>query len=247
MTNYYANFIQRHAAIAAPLYALTRKVTTCEWTEQQQAAFDALKGALTAPRLRRPDPTQPYLLHTDWSPIAIGAVLSQIGLDDGEEHPIDFGSRLLRGTELNYPATEGECLALVHFVEHWRAYLQGSKFEIEVERYALKWLMNSVHTGKLARWGVSGFRAVTSQSSIDLGRCMAMSRAPIAAEEVAFTATALKCSAPSAGSEEDYDITYADDISSDATEANDEDALGGMLAMSGGDLGPGVFTVRFLF
>jgi len=143
------------AAIAAPLYELTRKVTAFEWTDQRQAAFDALKGALTAPPvLWRPNPSQPYLLHTDWSPIAIGAVLSQISLEDGEEHPIAFGSRLLHGAELNYPATEGECLAVVHFVEHWRACLHGSKFEIEVEHYALKWLMNSVHTGKLARWSI---------------------------------------------------------------------------------------------
>ena len=142
MTKYYADFTQWHAAIAAPLYELTRKVTALEWNDQRQAAFNALKGALTGPPvLRRPDPTQPYLLHTDCSPIAIGAVLSQISLEDGEEHPIAFGSRLLHGAELKYPATEGECLAVVHFVEHWRAYLQGSKFEIEVDHYALKWLM----------------------------------------------------------------------------------------------------------
>ena len=70
------------------------------------------------------------------------------------------------------------------------------------------------------------------------GNADAKSRAPVAAEAVAFMTTALKRSAPSADSEEDYDITYADDISSDATEAHDEDALGGMLAMLGGDLGP---------
>ena len=53
-------------------------------------------------------------------------------------------------------------------------------------------------------------------------------------------ATALKRSAPTANSEDDYHITYAefDDLSSDATEANDGDALGDTLAMSGGDLGP---------
>ena len=137
MTNYYADFIQWHAAIAAPLYELVRKSTTFEWDERRQAAFDALKGALTSPPvLRRPDPSQPYLLHTDWSPIAIGAVLSQISPEDGEEHPIAFGSRLLHGAERNYSATEGECLAVVHFVEHWRAYLHGAQFEIEVDHYA---------------------------------------------------------------------------------------------------------------
>lgn len=72
MTSYYADFIQWHAAIAVPLCALTRQITTFKWTEQQQAVFDALKETLTAPPvLWRPDPTQPYLLHTDWGPIAL--------------------------------------------------------------------------------------------------------------------------------------------------------------------------------
>ena len=250
MTKYYADFIQWHAAIAAPLYALTRQVTTFEWTEQQQAAFDALKGALTAPPvLRRPDPTQPYLLHTDWSPIAIGAVLSQIGLEDEEEHPITCDSRLLHGSELNYPATEGECLAVVHFVENWRASLRGSKFEFEVDHYALKWLMNSVHTGKLARWSIklAGYDFTVKHRPGKLhGSADAMSRAPIATEAVAFIATALKRSAPTADSEDDYHITYADfdDISSDATEASDGDALGPLGGHAWAQLSPRSFCCQ---
>ncbi len=52
------------------------------------------------------------------------------------------------------------------------------------------------------------------------GNAEAMSRAPIATEAVAFIASALKRSAITADSEDDYHITYAefDDISSDATE-----------------------------
>jgi len=96
-----------------------------------------------------------------------------------------------------------------------------------------------VHTGKLARWSItlSGYDfTVKHRPGAVHGNADAMSRAPIATEAVAFIATALKRSAPTADSEDDYHITYAefDDISSDATEANDEDALGGMLAMSGG-------------
>ena len=199
MTDYYADFIQWHAAIAAPLYKLAGKTSIFEWDERRQGAFDALKGALTSPPvLRRPDPSLPYLLHTDWSPNAIGAVLSHISPEDGEEHPIAFGSRLLRGAVRNFSATEGECLAVVHFVEHWRAYLHSAQFEVEVDHHALKWLMNSVHTGKLARWSkLAGYDfTVKHRAGAVQGNADAMTRAPIVPEAVAFIATLQKRPAP---------------------------------------------------
>ncbi len=126
----------------------------------------------------------------------------------------------------------------MHFGKHWTAYLHGSKFEIGVDHYALKWLMNSVNTVKLTHWSIklSGYDFIVKHRPGKMhGNADAMSRAPVAAEAVAFIATALQRSAPSVDSEEDDPITYAEfDISSDATEANDGDALGGMLAMSEG-------------
>ena len=91
--------------------------------------------------------------------------------------------------------------------------LHGSKFEIEVDHYALKWLMNSVHTGRLARWGIklSGYDfTVKHQTGKMHGNADAVSRAPIATKAISFIATALKRSAPTADSEDDYHITYAE-------------------------------------
>lgn len=75
MANYYSQFVEGFAEIAKPLYKLAKKDEVFDWSYECQAAFDSLKEALvTAPVLRRPDGSKPYVLHTDWSPIAIGAV-----------------------------------------------------------------------------------------------------------------------------------------------------------------------------
>ena len=60
LTNYYRKFVQSYAAITVPLYELLKKDTPFVWGEQQQAAFEALKAALTeAPLLMLPRPDEP--------------------------------------------------------------------------------------------------------------------------------------------------------------------------------------------
>ena len=57
--------------------------------------------------LHRADPELPYILQTDWSPTAIAAILAQEDAS-GEEHPVAYASKMLKGPELKYSATEGE-------------------------------------------------------------------------------------------------------------------------------------------
>ena len=48
------------------------------WEKDQQTAFDLIKHFLiSAPVLIIPDPTKPFIVTTDASDLAIGAVLSQ--------------------------------------------------------------------------------------------------------------------------------------------------------------------------
>ena len=125
------------------------------WAPECQNAVNDLKLMLTnAPVLQRPDNSLQYILHTDQSPVAIGAALTQIG-PDGKEHPIAYGSRMLRAGELKYAPTQGECFSVLHWLRHFRHYLYTVPFILEVDHWALKWMMTTGHSAMLARWAMT--------------------------------------------------------------------------------------------
>jgi hypothetical protein len=87
LAGYYRKFIAGFSAIARPLTDLLNN-----WSEKQQASFELLKFKLTnAPLLQYPDFNKPFILTTDASGYAIGAVLSQGQL--GQHKPIAYASR----------------------------------------------------------------------------------------------------------------------------------------------------------
>ena len=138
---------------AKPLTQLTRTGQDWEWGLAQDEAFEALKKALgSAPVLRRPDTRRPFQLHTDWNMLGLRAVLTQKD-DDGKEYVIAYASRSNNDAEAKYSSYEGECLAIVWAVAHFRPYLYGQSFTLVTDHQPLKWLMESDKlTGKLARW-----------------------------------------------------------------------------------------------
>ena len=106
---------------------------------------------LDAGTLAYPHPDIPFILDTDASDIAVGAVLSQV--IDGVERPIAFHSRALNGAQKNCCATRRELLAVVVAVQHFRYYLLGSKVILRTDHHSLKWLKTSRRPeGILARW-----------------------------------------------------------------------------------------------
>jgi len=54
-------------------------------------------------------------------------VLEQEG-EDALWHVVAYGSCSLSGAEKNWSATEKECFAVVHFMNHWQHFLRGVKF-----------------------------------------------------------------------------------------------------------------------
>jgi hypothetical protein len=132
LAGYYRRFVQGYAKVAEPLTLLTGDTVTWRWGAVQQSAFEQLKEQLSsAPILVYANPSQPYVLQTDASDCAVGAVLSQ-KQDDGSERPIAFWSHKLNKAEFNYSATEKELLAIVLACEHWAGYLEGSQCPILV-------------------------------------------------------------------------------------------------------------------
>jgi hypothetical protein len=62
------------------------------WGRDQGRAFKGLKRALdSAPVLRWPNTQPPYQLHTNWSMLEIGTVLTQKD-DDGKNYVIAYAS-----------------------------------------------------------------------------------------------------------------------------------------------------------
>lgn len=139
MANYYRKFIQGFADKAEPLTALTKKGVRWGVGERELESFQALKKAMSeAPVLRFPELNRPFLLTTDASQVAAGAVLSQI-TEDGD-HPVAYASFKFTETETRYSAIERELLAMVRGVEQFRPYLWGTEFTIRTDHKPLLWV-----------------------------------------------------------------------------------------------------------
>ena len=81
LCSYYRRFIKGFAEIARPLHKLTQKNEIFRWSDEWS---ETLKNCLTStPILAYPDQNEKFILDTDASNEAIGAVLSQC--QDGVE------------------------------------------------------------------------------------------------------------------------------------------------------------------
>lgn len=131
LTGFYRHFVPQYGTVAAPLTDLLQSSTPWHWSSRQQSAFDSLKVALcAAPVLCFPDPEKPFVVGTDASDYAVGAVLQQ---DHGRGlQPVAYLSRKLSSAERNYAVHEKELLAIVHSVRTWRHHLQGARHTIKV-------------------------------------------------------------------------------------------------------------------
>jgi hypothetical protein len=85
-------------------------------------AFQFLKHALTNPPvLILPDFSKPFKITTDASISSLGFEISQVD-DNGEEHPVAFGSRSTHQHERNYGITELELLSLHYCLKQYRTF-----------------------------------------------------------------------------------------------------------------------------
>lgn len=149
--NYYRKFIKDYAELVSPLESLLKNEDLnnkkkepnrkLRWTTIETSVFIKLKSALTeAPVLAFPDPKSEFILDTDASHEAMGAVLSQV--QNGEERVIAYASKKFSKCEMNYCVTRKELLAVYTFVIQYRHYLLGRKFRIRTDHKSLTWMLN---------------------------------------------------------------------------------------------------------
>ena len=99
-----------------------------------------ISALISAPTLTGPDPNLDYIMETDASNFAMGAVLYQ---DKGQGlglQPIAYDSKNFSGAERNYTVHEREALAIVHAFKIWRHYLEGAKTIVRTDHKALEHL-----------------------------------------------------------------------------------------------------------
>ena len=155
MAGYYKQCIPGFATLALPLTELTKHREPFRWGDEEQQAFDKIKTALTqAPVLAHPQTDKPYILYTDASDKAIGAILVQKD-DKGIEKVISYLSHKLSGAQLRWPTIEKEAYGIVYSLKKFHPYLWGAEFEIHTDHKPLKSLFQSeIKNTKLQRWAV---------------------------------------------------------------------------------------------
>ena len=100
LASFYRRFIKGFTAIAKPLTNLTKKAIEFKWEATEEAAFEALKKALTtAPILQVLDEEKAYEVWVDALDYAVGATLVQPSNDGKTWLPVEYLSHRLSVAE----------------------------------------------------------------------------------------------------------------------------------------------------
>jgi len=152
LIGYFRLFVKGFASKARPLYDLLKKGIDFKWTLRHTNAFNQLKDALMhAPVLAFPDFKKEFILTTDASALALGAILTQ-ETPKGEVL-ISCHSRTLKNAELNYSNTDRELSAVMYGVRQNRSYLWGHPFVIRTDHMAIPYLQRNMSDNYRAiRW-----------------------------------------------------------------------------------------------
>ena len=166
LTNYYSSYVPKYATLSAPMtskFQLNRQdgkkgsQKMLLWTEDEIKAFNELKEALAKSLcLFNMQVDKPFVLETDASRYAIGAVLQQE--IDGKLVPIAFCSRKLSKAQRNWAPREQETYAIVMALRKWAGWIGYQPVVVRTDHRSLEhWTTEHVDTpsgpaARRARW-----------------------------------------------------------------------------------------------
>ena len=194
IAGYYRKFVPNFSLLSVPLNALLTQASPFRrdpkgaWGPEQQASFDKIKEALTAPPvLRIFDAARETVVRTDASEWGAGCVLYQRG-DDNELHPVEYRSKRFTPAQMRYAPHDREFLAVLYAFKVWRHMLLSHPFLLETDNSALSQIKQSREiSSKYARW-LDTFEEMACTVQHRAGRKMLLedllSRPPAELEEV---------------------------------------------------------------
>jgi hypothetical protein len=145
LTNYYSEYIENYSQIISPLLEklkVNRKdgkkgsKKPITWTEEDQKSFDLIKKRLVERMsLLHVDPDKPFILRTDASGYAVGAVLEQLKKKsgamptaqdalEGRTQPVAFMSRKLTEGQRKWVPREQETYAILLALMKWETWIR---------------------------------------------------------------------------------------------------------------------------
>ena len=128
LCGFYRQLVPHYSDLAKPLHNVTQEKKLI-WTQELEESFVKLKsGMAEVAQLYYPRMADDFILETDASLVAVGAVLKQ--KQEGVEVPIQYFSKSLSKSQRNYSTYERELLAVVLACEKFRIYLIGKSFTI---------------------------------------------------------------------------------------------------------------------
>jgi hypothetical protein len=143
----------QYAGYVAPLLGLLKKGAKWKWTPELQVAFETLRDKFANTiHLIQPNERMPYLIHTDASSKAIGALLMQKDLG-GKMNIVSTASRVMNSAEKRYTMCEQELLAVVYALQKFRVHIYGSKIFVNTDNKALIFLQKcAIMSNQVATW-----------------------------------------------------------------------------------------------
>ena len=181
LCSYYRRYVQYFAKITQPLHQLSEKSKDFLWNSEAQEEFEVLKARhISGPILAFPSMREHFIMYTDASQRAMGAVLSQI--QNGSKRVICYASKSFSKAQSRYSITKRKLLVIVNFTRHFKHYLLRRKFQIVTDHIALQWLHNFKDPdGLTARWleKLTAFAyEIVHRSGKSIGHADPMSRIP---------------------------------------------------------------------
>ena len=166
LANYFSEYVPNYANLAGPLTSKLQlkrdegkkgSQKVLKWQPHEIKAFEALKKALTESlELFQMQVDQPFVLETDASQYAVGAVLKQ--RIEGQWRPVSFFSRKLTTSQRKWTPREQETYAIVSALRKWAGWIGFQPVLILTDHKALEsWVSEHVDTpsgpaGRRARW-----------------------------------------------------------------------------------------------
>ena len=137
--------------VMEPIFEVSR-MKTFNWSKAADLALEKLKYRMSScPFISYSDPSLPYLLVTDASDVALGAILMQ---KKGDKYRVIATiSKCFSATERRWSATERECFAVLYSCRKLEYFLGGVHFVVHMDHKSLIYLdRRNFNNSKICRW-----------------------------------------------------------------------------------------------